>query len=363
MSANFCIVGPQPPPRHGVSAVNEAMASFALSKGFSTVLLNTAPDSLDRSISVRIGRVARIVSAFSKLGRHVQHKTGPVYLSLSGGFGLFWEALLAWRARVTGAAIIVHHHSFRYLDQPYLPMRLLVWAAGSGALHVVLGGVMGRSLQQRYAGVGDMIVLSNACFVGPPLAEGSFRKSDTPQTVGLLANLSRAKGLDDFLELAETSQARGLSWKYILAGPFEDARDQKRVAARIAALSNLEYRGPLYAEAKGAFLGEIDVFVFPTRYRHEAEPLVLLEAMRHGCPVISYARGCISEMVGEEGGRTISVGSEFVEPSLAILEAWRREDVEFQQLSNAARKRFADLHAQSIKGIRLLFERFGGITS
>lgn len=249
--------------------------------------------------------------------------------------------------------------SFRYLDQPYAPMRLLIWVTGRSALHIVLSSGMGQSLQQRYSGGGEVMVLSNAKFVGPPLPRAGLRAVDLPQTVGLLANLSAAKGLDDFLTLAETSKARGLPWRFILVGPFENARDQDRVMPRIAAPTNLDYRGPLYAETKTAFFEEIDIFVFPTRYRHEAGPLVLLEALSHGRPVIAYARGCIAETLLGGGGQTIPVESRFIDSALDTLEAWRSEGMTFQGRSEAARQRFAELDAQSTWVISLLFTRYG----
>jgi glycosyltransferase involved in cell wall biosynthesis len=106
-------------------------------------------------------------------------------------------------------------------------------------------------------------------------------------------------------------------------------------------------------------MGEIDVFVFPTRYRNEAEPLVVLEALSHGCPVISYARGCIAELLGCDGGLAIPVGEDFVRHTLGILEAWRSEGTAFNNRSASARRRFSELQAQSAIAFQELLERFG----
>jgi len=101
------------------------------------------------------------------------------------------------------------------------------------------------------------------------------------------------------------------------------------------------------------------VFVFPTRYRNEAEPLVVLEALRAGCPVIAYARGCIAEMLGQGGGFAIPIGTEFVGPALDQLEVWRGEGGSFQSRREAAVRQFEERRAQSIALLPELLETLG----
>lgn len=352
-----CVVGPQPPPRHGVSTVNEAVGNLADGRGIRTLRLDTAPVSLSRSLSVRLRRFGRIWNTAKAAASFAGAGRGPIYISLSGGLGLVWEAWFAWIARRAGARVIVHHHSFRYLDQPYWPMRLLVRAAGTGAIHVALGADMAAALRHRYVGIGETLVLSNAAFVGPPL-RGECASARTPLTVGLLSNLSADKGLHDFLSLVEASLGRGLPWKFIAAGPFENPSDAGWVTARIKGMSNAEYRGPLYGEAKTNFLREIDVFVFPTQYRHEAEPLVVLEALRCGRPVIAYGRGCIRNLLADGGGEVIPPGTEFTGAALNILEVWRKEGGAFRQRRAAAAQRFEELHLQSSRALEMLLDIF-----
>jgi glycosyltransferase involved in cell wall biosynthesis len=45
------------------------------------------------------------------------------------------------------------------------------------------------------------------------------------------------------------------------------------------------------------FLAQVDVFLFPSRYRHEAQPLVILEAQAAGARVVATNVGCVSSML------------------------------------------------------------------
>lgn len=343
MAVALCIVGPLPPPRHGVSAVNEAVLALATSEGFSVTCLNTAPASLERSIKVRVRRLVNVIKAIGGVGRFTcQYSHAAVYLSLSGGWGLAYEAVIAWRAKRAGARIVVHHHSFRYLDGPFWPMRILVKAAGPQAVHVVLGGLMAERLRARYPAVGPVMVMSNAQFI---IGEG--KASEKLRTVGYLSNLSAAKGLDDVLAAAESSLGRGWPLQFIIAGPFENPADNAKYTRRMKSLGNVRYLGAVQGAAKEEFFLGIDAFLFPTRYRHEAEPLVVLEALSYGRPVIAYARGCIPSVLAK-GGHVVPCDEDFVAQALGKLESWMDDDRQFEEIGMAAGQRLAELKAQSL---------------
>jgi len=57
--------------------------------------------------------------------------------------------------------------------------------------------------------------------------------------------------------------------------------------------------GTVKGEAKIKVLNEADIFVFPTYYRNEGHPWVIVEAMAAGLPVISCNHAAISESVIE----------------------------------------------------------------
>lgn len=61
----------------------------------------------------------------------------------------------------------------------------------------------------------------------------------------------------------------------------------------------VNYLGRKYGEEKEAVFHESDIFVFPSFYSNECFPLVLLEAMQFGIPIITTKEGAIPDLVIE----------------------------------------------------------------
>ena len=341
---NIVMVGAFPPPTHGMAAVNAAVRDRLIETGAKVLVLDVAASSLDRGMSQRLGRLPRVLQGLVRLFslRGVEGK--PLYMSVSGGLGQVYELFFLVVARVKRMRVVLHHHSFAYLDRPSHLTNALILFAGANALHVVLSQGMGRRLTARYPGVGEVIVLTNAAL----LLEGSADETGTSVrnvlcTVGFLSNLSAEKGVFEFLDVISAAGKAGLPLQAKLAGPFQDAETERRVRAHLQELTNVEYVGPRHGEAKTRFYQGIDVLLFPTRYRNEAEPLVVLEAMREGLPVIAYGRGAIAEYVDECCGHVVPVEGNFVDESQRVLRKWCEEPELLQEASKMARQRFLDV--------------------
>ena len=331
--------------------MNEAIARLGASLGKNVELFDTAPSSLRRSPAVRLGRVLRVIRAGCGAWLFALRRRGAtLYFSLSGGWGLLYEALTVAGARLLGATVIVHHHSFRYLDEPFWPLAVLARAAGPGAVHVVLGEGMGDLLRKRCPYIGETLVLSNAVFI-PSVQAGATRPL---RTAGYLANLSWEKGLQEVIDTAELCNARGLQIEFVVAGPFEDPEVEASFRRRSAGIANLRYLGPVYGDEKARFFDDIDVFIFPTLYRHEAEPLVVLEALSHGRPVIAYARGCIASLLGSGGGRAVPVAESFQAAAAGWISGWAADKAAFLEESRLASQRYTDLRRESALALERL---------
>ena len=329
-----------------MSTINEEVASLATEAGIDVARFDTAPASLAQSIRVKLRRLIRVAGkGFGAVAFTLRNREASLYFSLSGGWGLIYEAAIIFCVRVAGAKVKVHHHSFRYLDEPFWPMNLLLAAAGRDTTHIVLGKSMAASLKQRYPSVDHVIVLSNAAFLRENLECSKLRS--TLGTVGFLANLTTEKGLFDVLETVEFCNRMGLKIQFVLAGPFGDSILADKFMRRTHEIMNLKYIGPVYGPDKDRFFNEIDALIFPTHYRHEAEPLVVLEALSYGRPVIAFGRGCIPDLIAGSGGFALERSVRFPEAAAKIFVDWLLSPGDFQKACEYSSKRFASLHKES----------------
>jgi glycosyltransferase involved in cell wall biosynthesis len=349
-------VGFFPPPWCGVSFVNDGVRRLAKQHGVSARFFDTAGPGLDGSLRTRLYRLARTIRSLAAFALRRDRKR-PVYMSSSGGYAILYETVFSLLARFSGATQIIHHHSFRYVNRWFWPTALFRKVAGRDALHVVLSESMAAKFQSEY-GPSRTLCLSNSVFLETNVQPKTAPRG-TGLVAGLLSNLSEEKGLADFLALAKLAQVSGKSWVFRLAGPFAESALEQHARTLANQLGNIEILGPVLADSKREFYQSIDVFLFPTTYSNEAEPLVVLEALSYGVPVIAFGRGAIPEILSK-CGTVISPGTDFVEPAFARLLAWESDRGMHARDGRAADLAYRDLLAKSQSSLQQLLVALRG---
>ena len=145
---------------------------------------------------------------------------------------------------------------------------------------------------------------------GSPLTANSQQSTANSQQQKVrllfLSNLIESKGIYVLLDACKVLKERGLDFvcdfvggesKAVSAETFREAIAERGLADCVA------YHGPQYGDDKVKFLAQADIFVFPTYYNNECSPLVLMEAMQYGLPLVSTNEGGIPDLIvnGENG--------------------------------------------------------------
>lgn len=297
MVKRILFVAPFPPPTTGAADMSLVLATTIEGIGDSRVdRVNVSMTRLSGSVYQYLRKVIILLIAalrliFVRYDRLIFNPPGGAMLNA------YFPLLIA--ARLTGVRVIADHHNYSYINKPTTWMRCTVNLLGDACTHLVLSEKMGQEFINAYP-VAKVVVASN--WGRKKIGDfNSVEIPDRPLTLGYLSNVTFEKGIDTFVELIQKTTERGGIVQAIVAGGLGDGVDKLLHDAQQSGLP-IEVVGPVYEEAKMRFFERCDLFVFPTRYRNEAEPLVLIEAQIAGCYVLATNRGAISETVCQGNG-------------------------------------------------------------
>lgn len=274
---------------------SRACAAFHAA-GAKVIQIDTGASAENPLIYHTIRAAKHLLAVASLISNRIQ-RDRTVYIGGAGGLGLYYQATVCLIARFLGYRIVFHHHSYAYLaETTSRPMKVLCRCSPT-AMHVTLCSCMSRELTERY-GVTRIVEVSNRAFVEP-------RPNVTrPQLVGralrlvLVSNLSRDKGLEDAYLTASELHRRGVAVELHLVGPVVDRKTHRLIETFIKDdRFKITATGPVSGSRVQEILESADIFLFPSRYRNEADPLVVHEALTAGCHVVAFARGCLKEVL------------------------------------------------------------------
>ena len=168
-------------------------------------------------------------------------------------------------------------------------------------------------------------------------------------TIGSVALFRPRKGLEVLIEALSLLRARGKAARLLAVGPFESTEYEsgiRALAARLEVAESIEWTG--FTRNVNEEFARMDLFVLPSLYG-EGMPMVILEAMAMGVPVVATDVEGIPEVL-EQGrsGLIVPPGNAraLAEVLAAVMDgahdwqtlrqtAWARQSTSFSDLSMA----------------------------
>lgn len=216
-------------------------------------------------------------------------------------------SLLASRAgRRLGVPWVYHAHSPTLRDSERWAKNLVVAAAEWWAVrraHRVIA--VSESLRWYWIHLGisphKVLTVPNGVPIRRTLPERT-----TPQkrwVLGTVALFRPRKGMEVLLEAASHLAKRGYSFRLLAVGPFESSAYERHLKQRAKILGIehvVEWTG--FIREINPVLDQMDLFVLPSLFG-EGMPMVVLEALAAGLPVVASAVEGIPEVIreGQEG--------------------------------------------------------------
>ena len=280
----------------------------------------------------------------------LRHRKTALYLALSGGRGQLIDLIYVLISRLFRREIFIHHHSYSYINSSSL-LNKCFFSIAKDASHVALTRGMGAALSRKYGlDTRKVRVVSNSAFFGVDAYTPRCTRPVTPEIrIGFLSNITLEKGFVEFFAILRALKQQGVAFKATIAGPLA-ASAREQFQSLMAGSTETEYIGPVYREAKQSFYEQLDVFVFPTKYPNEAEPLVLYEAMNSSTFVVACDRGAIREMIGDTG--LVVPEASIVEGAADCIRHLSQNRAHLASAQKAASSRMQQLNAEAALELR-----------
>lgn len=302
---SILVIGPTPPPYHGVAVAIETLLNSRFRDVFDVAHLELAdrrgighvnqPDLHDVWLFLRQWvRLWRLLFA---------RRPQAAYLVLSQTtIGFLRDSLLMWPAVLMGARIIVHVHggAFRdWYESRWSIMQAYVRAVLSLVSKMI---VLGDSLRGMFDGLlpdDRVAVVPNGVEIPWDEPAHDYPCGTRPWRILHLNTLNRMKGTLVLLAAIPTILRNRKDVAFIFAGSWSHSI-HRRVAEWYIAQHRLQpyvtFLGEVTGEAKDECLRDADIFVFPG-VQQEGQPMVVLEAMAAGLPIVFTNQGCLRETV------------------------------------------------------------------
>ncbi len=290
------VAGPFPGPRHGMAIVTEAIADVV--DGSLRLDLSAGGVGGSRSdLAKKVRNVAKSLATLALRGRSFDH----LVLAVDSGEGMLITFLMVILGRFHKLRITLQHHTWAYLRDHRGLMDRIISTGGPELEHMFLCERAAGEFREMYRPPGPVLVAGNAFSV--PLAQTAVTNRDH-LVVGHLANLSRAKGIEEVV----VSVKQNPEVSFLIAGPAVDDVARSSLE-QLAALPNVELRGQLDDVEVRRFHSDTDIFLLPSET--EAMPLVVWEAMSSGSSVVGYDVGCVGSMANSTAIRVAHSSEEF----------------------------------------------------
>lgn len=300
-SRRLIVIGPLPPPVHGVTvSTSLVLENPLLRERFRVEHLDTS----DHRSLANLGRwdVTNISLALRQVVRLLRRLKGPkgiVYLPLSqNSAGFIRDAFFIHAAALRGWKVATHLRGSefgQFYREQRRPLRVLIRLA---LRRIDSLAVMGSSLVWLFDGLVPterIAVVPN----GTPDLRPQCATRD-PDTVLFLSHLSRRKGIVEAVEAAVLVRRRHPTARFLFVGNWEDEELERELQESAQPLGDgIRFLPAATGSAKRALLLSASVLLFPP-VLPEGHPRIVVEAMSAELPIVTTDRGAIAETVIDE---------------------------------------------------------------
>lgn len=300
------IIGPFPEPINGCSLANQVLLKqLELKKEISVDIINTSSKNISSENVGRFsfGKVFSFLKVYKKTG--TISKSDIVYTTPGQTFfGIVKYMPFYFCCLVAGRPYIIHIHG-NHLGNEYKSLKGLRKRIFAFFIQRATAGiVLSDSLKTNFDGLLNpkkVFIVENFAQDNLVQKAGVVKSKDKLRLL-YLSNLMEEKGILDFLDSLILLRNEGIIFEADIAGKIED-ESEVIINDKFQELQGfINYHGIVSGQIKIDLLEKSNVFVLPTYYRMEGQPISLIEAMAAGNIIVTTKFSGIPDIISTENG-------------------------------------------------------------
>lgn len=295
-----------PPPITGAGVVGNIIKnSLFVNTNFETEYIDLATSkNLDDIGKRKISKIIKTLSIILKVFKALfLNKVELCYMSLtSTGLGLYKDVLVIVLLKLFGKKIVYHFHNkgIRESGRKWYN-HILYKFIFNKAYCILLSPLLIYDIE-HYVNKERVFFCANGIpEINPSSVPTNLMFDKSKFQLLFLSNMMYEKGVLELLEACSLLKKEDFDFKCNFVGAWANISEKEfnYHVQQFGLEQQVVYHGKKFGEEKNNFFKKADLFVFPTFYHFECFPLVLLEAMQFGLPIISTREGAIPEIVAE----------------------------------------------------------------
>ncbi len=305
------LIGPFPDPINGCSYANSILKKNLVSRGYECKTINTST----KSISSKQGSNFSFLKALSFLRIYLSLykviSAKKIYITPGQTFfGVLKYSPFIVICILLKKPYIIHVHG-NYLGTQFklltgFKKHIFKYLLSKASAGIVLSESLRNNFEEILPDKKIHVVVN---FVDDSIFKLEKVKSNDKLRILYLSNLMEEKGILFLLDSLIELDVLNCDFEATIAGGIENSI-QKEVEEKLEILKHkVKYVGTVQGEEKNNILISSNVFVLPTYYKMEGQPISILEAMATGNIIVTTRQGGIPDVVTEENGYFIEPNS------------------------------------------------------
>ena len=299
------VIGPMPEPITGVSLANKVLVEGLSNNGaYQIKVVNTSFGHFKENL----GKFSFSKFFFYlKQNLHVFKVFGVDMVYITPGqtfFGLLKYMLFIVTSKILRKELIIHIHG-NYVGLEYnflkgIKKKLFKWLLSQASKGIVLSESLSGNMSP-FVHKSKIFVLYNFVedFLFSDRKTINRKLTQSKPKIIFLSNLMEEKGIFDLLEALRILEEKGFDYEAKIAGNLDTTHENK-LQAYIKTLKKTKYVGIVSGKKKKYLLLWSNIFILPTFYKMEGQPISILEAMATGNIVLTTRHAGIPDIFQNE---------------------------------------------------------------